>query len=151
MHTQLKGGRPRRVCTACHHIHFTDPKVGVGVLVFNEQHELLLVRRAVEPGLGRWSVPAGYLDHGDDPQISAEREAREETGLIVRVTDLLSVTHNPPEEGGASIFLLYRASLEGGTLQPGDDADKAAFFALTNLPPLAFRSMQALVDSLEAD
>lgn len=84
----------RRVCPACGYIHFTDPKVGVGVLVVHEGR-VLLVRRAVRPEIGKWSIPAGFLDQGEDPQVTAVREAQEETGLQVTIDHLLDVYYTP--------------------------------------------------------
>ena len=139
MVTQEYSGKPRRICPACGFIHFTDPKVGVGVLV-QQEGEILLVRRTMKPEIGKWSIPAGYLDHGEDPRVTAVRETLEETNLQVEITGLLDVYHNPPQEGGASIFILYRARLLGGQLQAGDDADDARFFSLDQLPELAFAS-----------
>lgn len=136
--------RPRRVCPACGYVYFTDPKVGVGVAVV-ENGRLLLVRRAMNPERGKWSLPAGYLDHGEDPREAAAREALEETGLVVEVEALLDVFYNPPGSGGASIFILYRASQAGGILQAGDDADAADFFPFDQLPELAFASTRAAV------
>lgn len=147
METRLVGDRPRRRCVDCGFVFYTDPKVGVGVMVV-EDDRLLLVRRSMEPGRGKWSIPAGYVDHGEDPAAAAAREAHEETGLVVRVTGLVGVYHNPPGEGGASIFILYRAERIGGDLCAGDDADEAAFFALDALPELAFASTRAAIDLL---
>lgn len=147
LQTRPVGDRPRRACPNCGYIHFTDPKVGVGVLVV-ENGRILLIRRAVEPQRGKWSIPAGFLDQGEDPQETAVREAFEETGLTVTITSLVDVYFNPPAQGGASIFILYRAQLESGTLTPGDDADAAAFFPLTNLPELAFASTRDAVKRL---
>lgn len=147
MHTVPVMDKPRRVCSACGYVHFTDPKVGVGVAIV-ESNRLLLVRRAMNPERGKWSLPAGYLDHGEDPRAAAEREAREETGLIVEVGELLDMIFNPPDGGGASIFILYRARCIGGMLQAGDDADAADYFALNQLPELAFASTRAAVDSI---
>ncbi len=137
--TQVVMDKPRRVCPACHYIHFTDPKVGVGVLV-SDDARILLVRRGVSPEKGKWSLPAGFLDQGEDPRETAAREVLEETGLIVTVDRLLDVYHNPPAQGGASIFILYEGTPTGGELTAGDDADDAAFFAPDELPELAFPS-----------
>ena len=82
MVTQTRFDKPRRSCSECAYVHFTDPKVGVGVLVVKEK-KVLLVRRAVDPERGKWSIPAGYLDRGEDPKATAVREAKEETGLDV--------------------------------------------------------------------
>lgn len=149
MATRRVGDRPRRVCTACGYIHFTDPKVGVGVFVVQDG-KVLLVRRTMSPERGKWSIPAGFLDHGEDPQVTAVRETREETGLEVVIDGLIDVYHNPPQQGGASIFIMYRARLLGGDLTPGDDADAAAFFALDALPELAFASTRAAIHLLQA-
>jgi ADP-ribose pyrophosphatase YjhB (NUDIX family) len=136
--------RPRRVCPACHYIHFTDPKVGVGVIVI-EDEQLLLVKRAMNPGRGKWSLPAGYLDQGEDPRIAAARETWEETGIEVMVESVVDVFYNAPGTGGASIFIVYRARRVGGTLAAGDDAAEAAFFSPDKLPELAFASTDMAV------
>lgn len=148
MVTQEYSGKPRRTCPACGFIHFTDPKVGVGVLV-QQEGKILLVRRTMKPEIGKWSIPAGYLDHGEDPRVTAVRETLEETNLRVEITGLLDVYHNPPQEGGASIFILYRARLLGGQLQAGDDADDARFFPLAQLPELAFASTRDAIRLLQ--
>jgi ADP-ribose pyrophosphatase YjhB (NUDIX family) len=144
MVTREYSGKPRRTSPACGFIHFTDPKVGVGVLV-QQDGRILLVRRTMKPEIGKWSIPAGYLDHGEDPQETAVRETFEETNLRVEITGLLDVYTNPPQEGGASIFILYRAQLLGGHLQAGDDADDARFFPLDQLPDLAFVSTREAI------
>jgi ADP-ribose pyrophosphatase YjhB (NUDIX family) len=144
MITREYGGKLRRTCPACGFIHFTDPKVGVGVLV-QQEGQILLVRRTMKPEIGKWSIPAGYLDHGEDPAETAVRETLEETSLQVEITGLLDVYHNPPQEGGASIFILYYARMLGGQLQAGDDADDARFFPLDQLPELAFASTRAAI------
>lgn len=144
--TRQVGDRARRACNACPFIHFTDPKVGVGIAVI-DGGRLLLVRRRMAPEIGRWSLPAGFLDYGEDPQETAVREVFEETGLHVQIDGLMDLFYNESAvgEGGASIFILYHGRLLGGTLAAGDDADAAAFFTPHTLPPLAFASTRAAV------
>ena len=140
----------RRVCPACNYVYFTDPKVGVGVMVVKDGR-LLLVRRAMVPEKGKWSIPAGFVDSGEDPRETAVREAEEETGLQVVITGLVDVYFNRParpNQPGASIFILYRAECVGGQLQAGDDAAAAAFFALDALPEIAFASTQDAIRRL---
>jgi ADP-ribose pyrophosphatase YjhB (NUDIX family) len=149
--TRTVGDKPRRACPACDFIYFTDPKVGVGVLVI-EEGKILLVRRTMMPERGKWSIPAGFLDRGEDPQVTAVREAREETGLRVTIEGLVDVYFNPPSpQGGASVFILYRARTVGGTLRAGDDADAAEFFAVDNLPELAFASTKDAIRYLQEE
>jgi ADP-ribose pyrophosphatase YjhB (NUDIX family) len=149
METRLVSGRPRRACTACDFIHFTDPKVGVGVLVI-EEGKLLLVQRVMKPEIGKWSIPAGYLDYGEDPRETAVREILEETNLAVDITGLVDVYYNPEvaAQGGASIFILYSARVIGGTLKAGDDAQAASFFGPDELPELAFTSTLQAVKTI---
>jgi 8-oxo-dGTP diphosphatase len=147
MQTAAVMDRPRRVCPSCGYVYFTDPKVGVGVAVV-EGRRLLLVKRAMNPERGKWSLPAGYLDQGEDPRETAARETSEETGVEVVVEGVLDVFYNSPDEGGASIFILFRARPVGGSLAAGDDADDAGYFALDDLPELAFDSTRAAVQRL---
>ena len=139
--TRPVSDKPRRACPACDFIHFTDPKVGVGALVLSAG-KILLVKRAMVPEQGKWSIPAGFLDYGEDPVETAVREVFEETNLEVTIKNLFDVYHNPQArtQGGASIFILYEAILLSGTLQAGDDASEARFFGPDELPELAFAS-----------
>jgi 8-oxo-dGTP diphosphatase len=141
MVTRQVGDKPRRACSSCHYVYFTDPKVGVGALVIRDD-KVLLVQRLMQPEQGKWSIPAGFLDHGEDPRQTAEREVFEETGLRVRVLDVLT---NPLQKGGASIFILFRAELLGGEIEAGDDAGAAGFFAPHELPELAFASTREAI------
>ena len=127
------------VCTGCGRTAFRDPKVGVGVVVHDEQDRLLLVRRGVGPGKGRWALPAGFVDADEDPRAAAAREAYEETGLRVRVGAVVDV-YATPGSGGASFFLAFSAEVVGGALAAADDALDARFFGLDELPELAFES-----------
>lgn len=136
-------GVARRVCSDCRTIHYADPKVAVGVAVFRDDR-LLLVRRVMEPGRGRWTVPGGYLDIGEDPRAAAAREVAEETSVVVEVGDVLDVFANPVHEG-STVFVLYRGDWVSGEPLAGDDADDAAFFGRDELPPLAFSSTAAAV------
>lgn len=138
-------GRVRRVCPACELIVFRDHKVASGVLVEREG-QVLLVRRGTAPGKGKWILPAGFVDFGEDPARTAVRECREETGLDIEITGLLDVISGKEHERGADIVILYRAQIVGGELGAADDVDEAAFFPPEELPPLAFRATQVALD-----
>lgn len=136
---QQRFGALRPACPSCGWVYFPDPKVAVGVLL-EQGGAVLLVRRVNEPARGQWSIPAGFLDAGEDPARAAERECFEETGLMVRVTGLLDLIAGREHPRGADMLLVYRAELTGGSLRAGDDADDARFFPRSSLPPLAFRA-----------
>jgi 8-oxo-dGTP diphosphatase len=132
-------GRLRPACPECGWIYFADPKVAAAVLVETEQG-VLLVRRLNEPRQGLWSVPAGFIDAGEDPAEAARRECLEETGLQVEITGLLGIVAGREHRNGADIVIAYRATITGGALQAGDDAGEAAFFPRGALPELAFHA-----------
>jgi 8-oxo-dGTP diphosphatase len=140
-------GRLRPSCPKCDWIFFPDPKVAVAVLV-TRRGEILLVRRINRPQQGMWTLPAGFVDAGEDPRLAAERECLEETGLVVKATQLVDVLSVQEHERGANILIVYQAVVYSGELTPGDDADKAEFFRLDELPQLAFNSTRTILDSL---
>jgi 8-oxo-dGTP diphosphatase len=142
---QFAFGRVRPVCPSCGRVHFYDPKVAAGVLI-EEQGRVLLVRRVMEPGRGLWTLPAGFVDAGEDPAQAASREVREETGLEVSLDGLLDVMVGRSHPRGADLVIVYRGRVTGGLLQPGDDADAAAFFGPGELPPLAFEVTRKALD-----
>ena len=132
-------GALRPFCPGCGRVHFIDPKVAVGVLI-EDAGRLLLIKRGNNPEQGKWSMPAGFVDAGEDPARAAEREALEETGLQVRVTSLLEVYARNRATDGADILIVYRAQVIGGQLSPGDDAEAAGYYSPDELPELAFDS-----------
>ena len=141
---QISFGRIRPVCPACGRIHFYDPKVAAGVLV-EEAGRVLLVRRTQEPGRGLWTLPAGFVDAGEDPAAAAARECLEETGLEVTLDGLFDLAAGRAHPRGADIVIVYLARVTGGGLRPGDDADSAAFFGPDELPELAFDATRRAV------
>ena len=139
-----KFGMVRPVCPQCRYIHFQDPKVAAAVLVEDESR-VLLVRRANEPFRGLWTLPAGFVNGGEDPAEAAERECLEETGLSVRVKRVLDVISGREHERGADFIIVYIAEVISGNLAPADDADAAEWFERTALPPLAFDATQKVL------
>lgn len=137
----------RPVCPGCDWVYFADPKVAVALLI-KKDDQVLLVQRNNEPQRGRWSLPAGFVDAGEDPIQAAERECLEETGLYARVTSLIGVLYGQEHPRGAHILIAYRGDITGGKLAPGDDADRAAFFPLNQLPPLAFKTTEKILRDL---
>ena len=114
-------------------------------MLIEDAGRLLLIKRGNDPERGKWSVPAGFVDAGEDPARAAEREALEETSLTVRVTGLFDVYACTRATDGSDILIVYRAEMIGGQLAPGDDAEAVAYFGSGELPELAFGSSNRLI------
>ena len=141
---QEKFGKVRPVCPQCHWIHFQDPKVAAAVLI-EDDGRVLLVRRLNEPFRGLWTLPAGFVNGGEDPARAAERECLEETGLSVHVKRVLEIIAGREHERGADFVIVYQAEVIHGDLAPADDADAVEWFDRNQLPPLAFKATQKVL------
>jgi ADP-ribose pyrophosphatase YjhB (NUDIX family) len=140
----------RPVCSSCGRTHFEDPKVAAGVLV-TQNGSILLVRRALEPEQGRWTLPAGFVDAGEDVRQAAARECLEETGLQVTVGDVFDLFSGREHAQGADIVIVFRGTVVGGALRPGDDAEAAAFFSGGEIPELAFEATRKSIERWKAE
>lgn len=134
-------GQKRHVCPECGYVHFDDPKVAVGV-VATRRGRLLLVRRDIEPHIGEWSFPSGYVDAGEVLEEAAIRETAEETGLRVRIDKLIGAYSAP---GKRVVFLAYAGRVTGGRIQVGHECQDVRLFPLDALPPLAFEHDPAIL------
>jgi ADP-ribose pyrophosphatase YjhB (NUDIX family) len=136
----LKATEPERlVCLRCGFVFYIDPKVAVGTIIRSNSNRLVLVRRAIDPGFGKWVFPGGYVDRGEPLPAAAIREAREESGLEVRLDGLVNIYSYA---GRTPVIVVYAATAIGGTLGADDECLEAREFAHDALPwqELAFRS-----------
>jgi len=140
-------GTLRPVCPNCGWIHFVDPKVAAAVLVTRDDDSVLLVRRANEPFRGLWTLPAGFVNGGEDPAKAAERECLEETGLSVRVKRVYDIVSGREHPRGADFIIVYQAEFVSGDMQAADDADAVEWFDKTHLPSLAFLATKKVLKS----
>jgi ADP-ribose pyrophosphatase YjhB (NUDIX family) len=137
---RLKPGEPERlVCTRCAFVFYLDPKIAVGTIIRSESRRLVLVRRAIDPGHGRWVFPGGFVDLGERLTVAAVREAREECGLDVRLDGLVNIYSYA---GRNPVIVVYAATATGGRLCADDECLEAAEFDQAEIPwnDLAFRS-----------
>ena len=132
--------RVRRVCPACSFIHYDNPTPAAGVILLDKDR-VLLVKRKYKPKVGMWTLPAGFVETGEDVAACAVRETREETNLDVELIRLFDVYSAFDDPRAAVILILYLGRQVGGMLRCGDDASDARFFALNSLPAdVAFRA-----------
>lgn len=143
---KFQDGRNRMVCEKCGFIQYQNPLPAAAVVVMQNK-QALLVKRKFEPHAGEWSLPAGFVEHDETPAEAAVRETAEETGLNVRIKQLLDVTGTCEDHRSNIVLVIYEAELIGGELDAGDDAAEAGFYPVDNLPgKIAFASHKKILE-----
>lgn len=135
-----KDQHQRIQCTHCGFIEYRNPKVVVGSVVRKEK-KVLLCKRAIDPGKGLWTIPAGYLEVGETAEQGAIREAREEANAKIALHGLLSVYSVHQQ---SQILLIYRADLVGSDCSAGSESSDVRLFSWENIPwsSIAFPSVK---------
>ncbi|MBI4765670.1 MAG: NUDIX domain-containing protein [Deltaproteobacteria bacterium] len=143
---KIKAQEPDRlICSQCSFIYYLDPKVAAGTLTFYEKR-IVLVKRGISPGYGKWVIPGGFVDRGETLEDAAVRETLEETGLRVRINSLLNVYSYP---GQAVIVAAFLAEVLAGVPTARDETLEVGLFLYEEIPwsELAFSSTRdALID-----
>ncbi|MGH8263047.1 MAG: NUDIX hydrolase [Steroidobacteraceae bacterium] len=131
--------RPRHVCASCGTIHYRNPKVVVGC-VAEWQGRILICRRAIEPRLGYWTIPAGFLENGETLHGGAERESREEALARVEIASLLAVVDVLYAE---QVHITFRAALREPKFGVGDESLEVKLVEEAEIPwkDIAFASV----------
>lgn len=131
--------RERFVCTRCTEIHYVNPKIVVGS-VCTLGDRLLLCRRAIEPRIGFWTIPAGWMETGETAEQGALREAWEEAHARIEIEGLIAVYSIPRI---AQVQLLYRAKLIDPNVFPGVESQEVKLVGWDEIPwdELAFPSV----------
>lgn len=120
----------RAVCDTCGFIAYDNPKIVVGAVVRSGER-ILMCRRDINPSRGLWTLPAGYLEHGETPEEGARREAFEEATAEIEIDGLLAV-YTVRRLG--QVQLIYRARLVGEAFAPGPESQAVALFREDAIP-----------------
>jgi len=141
-------GRIEQVCTRCGFIFYLNHKVVAGTIP-EENGQLLLTRRAINPACGKWTFPGGFVDWGEPVEQGAVRETWEETGLEVDLGGVLGVYSYA---GTPIVIIVYRARVVGGEIRTCSENDRVEWVNPSDIPwdELAFPSTQAALRDLLA-
>jgi ADP-ribose pyrophosphatase YjhB (NUDIX family) len=131
--------KPRAICTACTAVHYENPLNVVGTIP-HWQGRVLLCKRNIEPRLGKWTLPAGFMELGETTAQGACRETLEEAGAQVELEGLFSVV-NVARVG--QVHLFYRARLLNDQFDPGHETMEARLYEEADIPweELAFKTV----------
>lgn len=133
-------------CPRCGAVFYPNPKPTASAVI-TWGGRVLLARRARPPCQGCWDLPGGFIEPDEDPITAVKREVWEETGLEIRVIDLLGIFPDRyGEDGQPTLNIHYLAEAETGEVRPADDVAGLRWFAPEELPEtVAFKNVaQAL-------
>ncbi len=145
--------RLRHVCTACDTVHYLNPKTVVGCIVEHEG-SVLLCKRAIEPALGGWTLPAGFLEIGESLAAGAARETREEACAHVEMTAPFALFDLP--HIGQNYALFLARFIGEPTFAAGPESLEVALVTPDAIPwaelafPVMHIALRAWIDDTEA-
>ena len=147
--TPPEDNRERAICEVCGEVHYENPINVVGTLpVWGDQ--VLLCRRNIEPRYGLWTLPAGFMEHGETTGEGALRETVEEAGANVELLGLYAVLD---VVRAGQVHLFYRARMIDSSLAPGPETIEARLFREDEVPwdQIAFRTVRETLVHYFAD
>lgn len=122
--------RLRFVCTSCELIHYQNPRIIAGCIA-EYNGKILLCKRAIEPRLGLWTLPAGFMENNETTLQAAERESYEEA--TARMTDMkLFCTYSIPHI--SQVYIMYRGTLIDGFANPGEESLETDLYTESEIP-----------------
>lgn len=121
---------PRSICDSCGFIQYENPRVIVGCIPEWED-KVLLCKRAIEPRLGFWTLPAGFLENNETTQEGALRETKEESNASATIIDAFSLIDIPHIN---QVYLLYRAKLNNANFSATFESSEVALFDEASIP-----------------
>lgn len=133
-------------CTDCGWHYYNNPLPSVAIFAMNENKEILLVKRGIEPCKGKWALPSGFIESGETPEQTVLRELKEETGLHGRIKNILGVYIENTDVYGDILLLGYCVEITGGKMKPNSDTVEVKFFPKDRLPPIPFLSHRSIIN-----
>ncbi len=140
---------PRAVCDACGTIHYQNPKIVVGCIpVYGER--IVMCKRAIEPRLGLWTLPAGFMENEETAAHGAAREALEEANAKVEIEDLYTVYSIPHI---SQVYMMFRARLVDPEISAGIESLEVKLVTEAEIPwdQLAFTMVRRTLEHFFED
>nr|MDO8135129.1 NUDIX hydrolase [Candidatus Njordarchaeum guaymaensis] len=126
-----------------------SPALTVDIIIVGKTGSIILVKRLNPPFKGDWALPGGFVEYGETVEAAAAREAKEETGIDIKLIKIVGVYSAPDRDPrGHTVSICFLAREVGGELKADTDAKEATGFQPSSLPKkLAFDHGQMLIDA----
>jgi ADP-ribose pyrophosphatase YjhB (NUDIX family) len=137
-------------CPACGLVLYENPAPTASAVLVDARGRVMLTRRGIDPFLGMWDLPGGFMRPGEDGEQAARRELLEETGLEIAVGRVLAII--PDVYGGdgePTLNIFYLARVAAGTARPASDVSEIAWFGAGELPNRTQIAFRCVAEALE--
>ena len=139
----------RNICKVCNYIHYVNPKIIVGALALKDD-KVLLCKRDINPGKGKWTLPSGFMEMGESLEQGAKREAKEEANLKLNL-NMLYGTYSIPRIG--QVLFIYIANIINEDFRAADETIEVKLFGVSEIPweKIAFPSVEFFLRNYKRD
>jgi len=140
------------VCLKCGYVFYQNSKPTASAVIQDGEGKVLLVKRAMEPSYGKWDLPGGFLENGEDPIVGLKREAKEELSLAVEPGNILTVCVDEYgyEKGELYTLNLFYRSKAQGKIKLDKENSEYGWFGKDEIPwnELAFKNTHVALKAL---
>ncbi len=143
-HVNKKDSVTALICKSCDAVYYDNPKIIVLSLI-DCNGKVLLCKRAIKPRLGYWALPGGYMEKNETVEEAAQRETKEETGVVVEKLHLYTMVSCPKIN---QVYFVFRGSVTSDYIEIGEESLDAKFYAECDVPwdSLSYKIMNKVLD-----
>jgi len=146
LHRKQVDGRKRLICKKCGWISYNNPLPVVVCAAKNKKNRILVAKRNLMPGMGKWALPGGFIESNEDPEIACLRELKEETGLKGKIKRLAGIYVQKTRYYGSLLVIGYEVSVSNDNLSLNSELKEAGFFSKQDLPVIPFSSHRKIME-----
>ncbi len=143
-------GRLRDVCSQCRKVLYKNPIPSTGIVVLDKENRFLMVKRTVEPKIGWWCLPGGFMEIDETPTECALRELKEETNLTGKEPMLIDIRSTRSRFYDNIAIIGYLIRDWEGNPEAGDDAGDIGWFTFSDHPEIAFEPHRIFVEKVRS-
>ncbi|MEA3328930.1 MAG: NUDIX hydrolase [Candidatus Omnitrophota bacterium] len=141
-------GRKRLVCQKCGWVDYKNPLPVAVCAAMNKKDKILIAKRNLEPGKGRWALPGGFVEWDEDPETTCLRELKEETGIDGEITRLTGVYIQKSREYGSLLVIGYAVSVLHEDISINSEVKEAKFAGRKAIPYVPFLTHRKIIEEV---